>query len=942
MIEDADYAYSETWMETAPSGRVLSETIPGYEMADHPSESIYLTNAAADGIRILSSAPSTGVLVVGGTYAPGTLSGVRNVDGDGRTVTVWTDREGRTVREDRALSATETASTLYAYDWRGNLTWVIQPEGVQHLDAITSVDCEAASKWCFVYRHDGLGRVMERRIPGKGPETFTYDDLDRVVTSRDALQASRGEHVRYSYDALGRETSRSLVRAASPGMGSAVTVQLSVSRYDSYSQETSSPVADGVYVAGTSLSSPAGLLTEERLALLGGESPADAANGIAYVTRTYWYDSRERVAQSLESRPDGSSIRTSFLYDLQGNVLKRKETVTEPEDVNPRSLLSEYTYDARGRVLTLARTLGNGGSSTSLDTVEYGYDELGHLCSKTVGGKLTETYTYDMRGWAKDIEAKRGTDLLFSESLRYDSPQMPGSVSQFSGNISEIETVQFGNPKDIYAYSYDGLSRLIDARHFIGASTTLSNTDTERNMSYDLNGNILSLSRYGATSSDLMSLSFTYTGNRLIGAADLSAPGSYSFAYDLNGNRTLDSRTCLEFSYNLLNLPGEVSDGMDVLGTYRYMADGSKYSIFDRDGNETCYCGSFVCAKECDEYIGEFSVASDEGRVSVSRLGEVQDRWFVKDHLGNVRSVIDLSRNAVEPASSVILEQDDYLPYGTKAARPSLATTSDNRYRYAGKEEQRFGGFDFQLLDFGARYYDPWSCQWTAVDPMEEKYYAMTPYGYCAGSPIRFADPNGTDLKDRLAAISLGLITNVVPGTGMLRDKYSPDDKAEYNENLQKVDNACLVAGFALAGKGVADLFVGSAVAATGFAVATTGVGTVAGAGMIVEGGSVDAKGLAEVAVGTTMAMNAAENAGKGYNRGKDGSQNSSERKFSGNGKNEPHGNMAAKEKMDKRNESLKEKLIGATKKERYKIQRKIRNNERIGEKNAKGETHHR
>lgn len=107
-------------------------------------------------------------------------------------------------------------------------------------------------------------------------------------------------------------------------------------------------------------------------------------------------------------------------------------------------------------------------------------------------------------------------------------------------------------------------------------------------------------------------------------------------------------------------------------------------------------------------------------------------------------------------------------------------------------------------------------------------------------------------------------MTNIVPNSGFLRDKYSPDDKAEYNENLQKVDNACLVAGFALAGKGVADLSVGSAVAATGFAVATTGVGTVAGAGMIVEGGAVDAKGLAEVAVGATMAMNAAENAGKG------------------------------------------------------------------------------
>ena len=35
------------------------------------------------------------------------------------------------------------------------------------------------------------------------------------------------------------------------------------------------------------------------------------------------------------------------------------------------------------------------------------------------------------------------------------------------------------------------------------------------------------------------------------------------------------------------------------------------------------------------------------------------------------------------------------------------------------------------------------SCIFMQVDPMAEKYYGMTPYGYCINSPINFLDPFG-------------------------------------------------------------------------------------------------------------------------------------------------------------------------------------------------------
>ena len=111
-----------------------------------------------------------------------------------------------------------------------------------------------------------------------------------------------------------------------------------------------------------------------------------------------------------------------------------------------------------------------------------------------------------------------------------------------------------------------------------------------------------------------------------------------------------------------------------------------------------------------------------------------------KTYLGNVRSVIDISPSQTVPQ---ILEQNDYLPFGTKIDNGSFATMTANRWRYAGKEEQKFGSVDIGLLNFGARLYDPFSARWTAMDPLVSKYSALSPFNYCGNNPINIVDPDG-------------------------------------------------------------------------------------------------------------------------------------------------------------------------------------------------------
>lgn len=75
------------------------------------------------------------------------------------------------------------------------------------------------------------------------------------------------------------------------------------------------------------------------------------------------------------------------------------------------------------------------------------------------------------------------------------------------------------------------------------------------------------------------------------------------------------------------------------------------------------------------------------------------------------------------------------------------------RYRYTGKERDEESG----LYYHGARYYIPWLCRWTAVDPMESKYAGRTPYSYSANSPVMFNDPSGMEEKKTQGTTSAGV-----------------------------------------------------------------------------------------------------------------------------------------------------------------------------------------
>lgn len=350
----------------------------------------------------------------------------------------------------------------------------------------------------------------------------------------------------------------------------------------------------------------------------------------------------------------------------------------------------------------------------------YTYDPLGRPRTATSGigsGAVTTTDTYNIQGWltARTAQKSGGTNI-FSMNLGYYSPVQSGAAARYSGDISSWTWTQYGQGQKAYAYTYDGAHRLTAGQYYSGGSAT--NALSEKAISYDRAGNITSLTRY-SSSGAATTLSYSYTGNR-----------RSTFAYDVNGNVTNDATNSLQTSYNLINLPVQTKSGSTVKANYSYLSDGAKASVLNASGAGYDYNGSFTYSHATGGTRTLESVAFGGGRIRKNGSSYAVD-YYVTDHLGSVRAIVN--------ASGAIVEQNDFYPFGTRQQN-GLTPLSTNRWRFSGKEGYD-NAFGIALDDFGARLFD--RTAWTAIDPLAEKYYNVSPYAYCAGNPVRFVDPEG-------------------------------------------------------------------------------------------------------------------------------------------------------------------------------------------------------
>ena len=110
--------------------------------------------------------------------------------------------------------------------------------------------------------------------------------------------------------------------------------------------------------------------------------------------------------------------------------------------------------------------------------------------------------------------------------------------------------------------------------------------------------------------------------------------------------------------------------------------------------------------------------------------------------------------------------------------------------------------------DYGARQYDPILARWDRVDPLAEKYYSISPYAYCANSPVNRIDPDGRAVETlwdaaNVALDATSLVANAASGNllsaavdaGALLVDVAEEDSIEMREQFFDYRSKC---GFAI------------------------------------------------------------------------------------------------------------------------------------------------
>ena len=695
----------------------------------------------------------------------------------------YTDNEGRTVLERRIhtdTKGTEHLDTYYVYDDLNRLRYVLPPQAedtFRQAGETHSGSDKGIADYAYVYRYDGNGNCISKKMPGSEEMEMVYDKARRRVLSRDGKCRKEGKWMFWLYEETGRQavqgictnpdvealkndtvmtrwTDRgTLAGYEAPGALGQDIQLLKADYYDNYAFLDDEELLPedrqeyGKVYPDTQKPDAAGLKT-------GTANYAADGSGTLTGMEVLYYDSFGRCVQKRLKNHLGETDEEYTAYTFTG-LPRLVMRVHRSPDQEERKEMLRYEYDTMDRLLKVYFRLDDKEEELVCDNV---YDDLGRIVTDRRNGtdNLRTGYAYNIRNWMTSIESP-----LFKEELHYTdgtgTPCYNGNISSISWKAGEEQTTRG------YRFTYDGLDRMKKAEYGEGERLASNpNRFNEEVTAYDKTGNILGIRRMGQTGAQeyglVDNLALTYSGNQLTKVTDNAASSAYNngfefkdgadketeYTYDENGNLTQDlNRNIEDIQYNFLNLPQRIEFEDGSTTEYLYDADGRKLRTVHRaDGKTTTtdYAGNLIY-----ENGKPVRLVTEYGYVS---LPDGMYHYYLQDHQGNNRVVAD--RNGK------VEEVNHYYPFGGMFAN----TGNVQPYKYNGKELDTQKGLNW--YDYGARHYDPALERWHVQDPMQEKYYNSSQYVYCANNPVKYIDPNGCDVKPAGTA-ELIMIQNTLP-----------------------------------------------------------------------------------------------------------------------------------------------------------------------------------
>jgi RHS repeat-associated protein len=446
--------------------------------------------------------------------------------------------------------------TYYVYDLCGRLSFIFPPEAANRMNEyMSAVDQQAfLDTWCFQFKYDVFGRLVEKRIPGSGWIYFIYDRWDREVLIQDANMRENKQWKYTKYDVHNRPILYGLVTGERTSLQSEVSKSsvrfedrdrtaigytnnvfpfhteenlLSIYYYDCYNF-TKYPSWD---VEGFSFSPVAvpdvvdisnilygldklkiyfpvvrGYLTGSKVKIMGSSKWLNSVN---------YYNKEYRIVQTISENHLGGLDITSKVYD-QFTGIELKSKTSHSTTVHNVDIFQEFKYDHADRLVKVYHQINNGAKVLM---VSRKYNELGQPIERNVHS-LDETNflqsidsRYNIQGWLThinnsgltndgisndDLDDLFGMEIIYNRSASLSNGAFV-SKKQFDGNVSAIKwktntKVAGATPQEkIYGFQYDKFKRFNQsyyATNISGAWRGNPALYNEAVLYYDRNGNI--------------------------------------------------------------------------------------------------------------------------------------------------------------------------------------------------------------------------------------------------------------------------------------------------------------------------------------------------------------------------------------------------------------------------------------------------------------------
>jgi len=680
------------------------------------------------------------------------------------------------------------------------------------------------------YAYNSTNQVVKQQTPDAGTSLFWYDQQSRLLASRNAKQAGKVSYTKY--DDLNRiaEVGQLTFTNSLPVDGGFVTnTDLTNLKAAVNGTSNKEEVTQTVYDAAPS----GGPSTQDNLRSRVSASIYKATGDGAVLNATYYsYDIGGNVKTLWQKIEGLGTKKIDYEYDL----VSGKVNFVAYQDGASDQFYYQYKYDAENRLTdalsSINATRKSYGFGSQLiagrEDAMYFYYHHGPLARVVLGKAENKVqgidYAYTLQGWLKGVNGQSlspsqdinedgssvGKDAYayslgyyqgdykpiggtgaaaFSRTYTANTTDITGQ-NLYNGNISNttyaIANINSGQTAG-YTYGYDQLNRLVRKNfHDLSAGTgnwqagTGATNAWKENFSYDANGNISALQRYGSTGiMDNLDYHYNRNGqqellnNKLRHVKDNVAgtTGSYDLAsgqaddnygYDAIGNLIKDEQA--EITAIDWNVYGKIKS-IDKAGTtddisYSYDATGNRvskaingkttYYVRDAQGNPLAMyeqTGSTTEWKEQQLYgSSRLGMWKPDANLANNGWDNTGLKFFeLSNHLGNVMAVITDKRIALGGGSygAEVVSANDYYAFGGQVNGREWSLGDAYRYGFNGHEKDDEVSGEGNHISYGDNGYDPRIGRRWNRDRFADKFSFQSPYVHANNSPIWGADVSG-------------------------------------------------------------------------------------------------------------------------------------------------------------------------------------------------------